>query len=360
MRIPSREGSRPRRVLGRVAISIGVIVAAGAIGWASATVFAPHQLLKSGPKFTYVAVSKGEVSSSIALSTLAQWNPTPVGSNLATGIVTTVDFTSGNVASQGTRLYSVNLRPVIIAQGAIPSFEQLSAGAEGADVIQVQRMLSALGLYKAAADGKWRSAMTAAVKLWQRQVGLPVDGVVRREDIVFVPDLPARVALDTKTLSRGASVVGGESVVSELTTPAFVIPVGVSQAPLITTGTRVEITNPTHGTWQGYVVDQVTDTDGNILVRLAGKDGAAICGDECGTLPIDAKTSLSSRVITAEPKSGLVVPSASIVTAASGNAAVIDRRGQLHPIKIVESAQGVSVITGAPLGLPVRIPASRN
>jgi len=100
------------------------VLLVGAIaGWAGGTVLTPTQDVLDSTAFTFVEVVNGEVGSSINLNTVAEWTPVPVGANQASGTVTTVNVGPGDEVTQGTVLYTVNLRPVVIAQGPIPSFQ---------------------------------------------------------------------------------------------------------------------------------------------------------------------------------------------------------------------------------------------
>jgi hypothetical protein len=134
-------------------IGLVVLLVGAGIGWAGETVLTPPKDVLDSSAFNTVEVVAGEVGSSINLNTVAQWTPIPVGSNQAAGTVTTVSVKPGDEVTQGSILYSVNLRPVVIAQGSIPSFRAKSVGTSGADVTQLQTLLAALGLYSGARAG---------------------------------------------------------------------------------------------------------------------------------------------------------------------------------------------------------------
>lgn len=350
--IPSRTWPR-RLIAGAVVLVIGT-----GIGWAAATVLTPPSDVLDSTAFTYVEVVEGEVGSSITLNTVAEWTPIPVGSNQAVGTVTTVNVEPGQEVSQGATLYTVNLRPVVIAQGDIPAFQGLAAGSTGADVTQLQRMLAALGFFTGTTNGTFAWSTTAAVKAWQKSLGVTADGMVQPGDIVFVPTLPTRVALDTEIVKRGATLSGGEAVVKGLPPePAFKIPVTDTQAALMPSGTRVEITGPEGAQWEGFIADSESDDQGSISMILAGKDGASICAEECTTVPVTGQTLLLSRIVTVETVTGLTVPSAALLSDADGSLWVIDDEGERHEVTVVTSARGMSIIDGVAVGTKVRVPA---
>lgn len=355
-------GAESQRI-SRLLLSVTTVAAllAGAAGWAVATVLdEPEEVLESTP-FTFVEVVNGEVGSSINLNTVAEWTPAPVGVTQASGTVTTVNVEPGQEVAAGTVLFTVNLRPVVIAQGEVPGFRALAVGTTGTDVAQLQQFLTALGLYSDATDGAFGNATAAAVRAWQRSLGVQATGLVEPGDLIFVPTLPTRVALDAEKVVRGATVIPGDAVVSGLpVSPEFSIPVTEQQASLLTTGTRVEITSPTGQAWEGFAGEQTTDENGLIRVALTGRDGTVICGESCGEIPVTEPALLLSRIITVESVAGLTVPSAALVTDASGEVAVIDESGKRRPVQVVTSARGMSVIEGVGAGLRVRVPATGN
>ncbi len=355
--ITGRRSGRWVRWVGAMVIAL---VAGAGVGWAGATVLTPAKDVLQSTPFTYVEVVPGEVGSSINLNTVAEWTPVPVGTNQATGTVTSVTVAAGDEATHGSVLYTVNLRPVVIAQGAVPGFRALARGTDGADTQQLQEMLAALGLFRATPDGKFGPATDAAVRAWQKKLGVPVDGVVQPGDIVFVPTLPTRVALDTEVIHRGAALTGGEAVVRGLPPePAFTVPVTDSQSAMMPNGTRVEIITDA-STWEAFVIDRRTDPASGTIVILTGAGGASICGSDCATLPVTEQTLLRSRIVTVETVQGLVVPSAALLSAASGAVSVIDEDGISHPVTVVTSARGMSVVEGVAAGVRVRVPASEG
>ncbi len=342
-----------------VGIALVVLLAGTVIGWAAATVLTPPKDLSDATTFTFVTVERGDVGSSINLNAVAEWTLSPVGSNQASGTVTSVNIEPGQQVTAGAVLYTVNLRPVVIGQGAVPSFQGLSQGSKGADVAQLQSLLASLGFYKGSINGAFAYSTAAAVRAWQKSLGIVPDGTVHAGDVVFVPNLPTRVALDPKVIKRGASVAGGEPVVTGLPPePSFYLPVTQAQAALIANGTVVEITGPKKEKWVGVASVHVADENSQVKVMLTGRDGASICGDACASIPVTDPSSFSSRVVTVATVSGLRVPSAALQSTANGQTVVIDKDGKSHRVAVVASARGMSIITGVSKGMKVRVPAA--
>jgi len=326
------------------------------------TILQPADDPLTSTKHTYVEVTNGEVGATISLNTVAEWSQSSVGVNQASGIVTSTSVRAGAEVGQGSVLYAVDLRPVSVAEGEVPMFRQIASGAQGADVRQLQEMLRALGHYDGASDGRVEAGTTAAIKRWQQSLNLEKTGVVERGDVIFVPQLPARLALDAEKINRGASLAGGETAVRGLSAhPKFWIPASDGQAALIPAGTVVEVTAPDGQIWKGVAAGQKRDTAANtITVEVTGPDDGVLCQDSCAQVPVLGQTTLPSKVVTVEQASGLVVPSSALVTTASGQVAVVDREGERRPVQVVASAKGMSVISGVDEGIRVRVPATNE
>ncbi|MCU1580003.1 MAG: peptidoglycan-binding protein [Rhodoglobus sp.] len=350
----------PARWLLRAAWGLAILAVGLAVGWAATIVFTPPADVLDSTKFTFAEVVGGEVGASISLNTVAEWSPIPAASNLASGTVTTVNISAGQEVGAGTVLYTVNLRPIVIALGAIPAFESMASGSSGADVAQLQTLLTTLGYFSGPVDGNFGWETSSAVKDWQESLGLVRDGVVQPGDVVFVTSLPARVALDPDKISRGNALSGGEPAVNALpVSPKFTIPVTAAQSASMPIGTRVEITSPDGDLWESYVTEQKADDKGNVTIALDGKDSAPICGEKCGSIPVSGQRFLHSQIVIVESVNGLTVPSAALLSKADGSIVVIDDNGKEHVVTVKASAKGISVIEGMASGARVRVPAGQ-
>lgn len=351
--------TRARRWLLFVLGGVALLVAGAACAWAVLTVLRPAEDPLASTQHTYVDVQSGEVGASLSLNTVAEWTQSPVGTNQAVGVVTSTDLEPGAEITQGSVLYSVELRPVVVGQGDVPMFRQIGSGTEGSDVRQLQEMLTALGYYDGAADGKAEAGTVAAIKRWQDALGLEETGVVETSDVIFVPRLPTRAVLDSDTIFRGANVSGGEEAVLGLPAePDFWVSVTAAQAAMIPTGTTVEVASPDGDTWQGIAAEQEPNPDSSdVMVTVTGPEGATLCGDACDQIPVAGQTTLRTSVVTVEQVTGLVVPSSALMTTADGSTVVIDPRGERIPVEVTASANGMSVVSGVDEGTRVQVPA---
>ncbi|PPF22272.1 peptidoglycan-binding protein [Rathayibacter rathayi] len=355
-----RERSSRRRIAPVIGGVLLILLVGAGVGWSAARVLAPEPptALDIAP-FTFVAASTGQVGQALSVTATAQWNSSPAGTNRAVGTVTTVEIEAGEEVTDGAEIYSVDLRPVVIAQGEIPAFRDVTVGSVGADVQQLQAMLAALDFYDSPIDGVFGVSTKNAVQAWQRLERIDTDGIVKAGDILYLPTLPARLSLDTDRVKRGASLVGGEELVQSLPeSPEFTIVMTPAQAQTTPRDTRVEIGGPVGHQWQGFTSDRRGETsDGNVRITLSGAEGSPICGNDCASVPVTGSALLSSRLITVESVTGITVPTAALLTDADGSIAVTDDQGLEHAVTVTASARGMSVVDGVTEGLPVRVPA---
>ena len=250
---------------------------------------------------------------------------------------------------------------MVILQGSVPAFRDIKAGDKGEDVTQIQAFLSGKGLLGGGNTGVVDAKTTKAIKAWQKSLNEPQDGSIQIGDVIFVPTLPTAIAVDPKLVARGFTLAGGERAINTLgLTPRFSMNVTPQQASLIKAGTRIEISNSTGGVWDAYVAQTrstVLDANsgGGVSLELVGKDGVPICGADCGSILAGDPQLFTSRVIISEPVNGLTVPTAALRTNADNEIIIVDNHGTNHVVKVLASAQGMSVISGVAAGMKVRL-----
>lgn len=335
-------------------------LALGAAGvWAISTVIVPPTDPLEDAPHTLVSVQTGDVGSSLNVNATASWSLSEAGRNQAAGVVTDILVTDGAEVQQGGPLYAVNLRPVTAAAGQTPAFRELAPGTEGPDVRQLQTMLSDLGYYGGAVDGKLGTGTERALRAWQKAVGYPVTGIVSVGDIIFVPELPSRVVIDSKLVQRGSVLSGGENVLSTLSpAPTFALPITAAQADLVPDGTRVELTAPDGLTWTGQAQGRRSDPaqPDTVTVLLASADDSPICAEACASLSATEQSILPARVVTVPAAEGLTVPTSALSTQPDGSTQLVLDTGQHVTVTVLSAARGVSLIEGVAEGTLVRLP----
>ncbi|WP_425955660.1 peptidoglycan-binding domain-containing protein [Xylanimonas sp. McL0601] len=295
---------------------------------------------------------------STPLPVTARWPAHPAGTGASEGTVTGISAKPGQEVRPGDVLFTVDLRPVVVAQGQVPSFRELAAGSHGEDVAQLQSLLIGLGHLRGKASGRFDSSTTTAVRAWQRALGIDPDGVVHSGDVVYVPAVPARIVLDD-TVRVGARVTAGQQVVSIVeATPQFTVTVGSGQQAdtVPTTGTTVDIQGPDGKVWHGVVADATTTETGDVTLRLDGAGGGPVCGTDCSALPYTSQdVVLSARVVTTPDVSGPAVPPAALGTAADGTRFVKLLDGTRVTVTVKAADASRAVVTGVDVGTVVRL-----
>lgn len=301
-------------------------------------------------------VANADIGNAIDISATVTWDITPVGTNSADGTVTGVMLEGPRAVSEGDALFAVDLRPVTVAQGTVPSFRALSSGAAGADVLQLEGFLSRLGYFADQPDDQFKFATTQAVKAWQKDLKVAQSGAVEPGDLVYLEELPATVLLD-ESVQTGASISAGTNLVSSVgNAPEFTATVSMgarSEGPVI--GTEVDVSGP-DALWRAIVSDQRRDDSGNAVFDLTGLDGGPVCGGACDGLPFSKDpTALAASAILEPEVSGPAVPLSALGTAPDGSTFVITPGGERRPVTVVASDGSRAILNGVKEGEVVRL-----
>jgi len=347
-----------QKIFRAIGLALALIVTGVAGVWAGQTIFSPPPDVLAAPNYVLATAESGTVGQTWRLNASAEWPVLATLPGASTGIVTTVDFDNTTEAQPGDVLFSVDMRPVVVAQGDIPAYRDLAPRSEGPDVAQLQQMLAHRGFYPGAISGVFGSATTQAVRAWQRSLGLTASGTVSGSDIVFVPQLPARLAL-TPEVTVGARVTDGfESVEVLAENPVFTISITEMQGAAMPPGTQVDIEHA-DGIWPAEVQSiQFSAAAGSPVAILKGASGGVICGTECGQVAVAGDSTFPAVVHVVPTASGIVVPAAAVVTNAQGDTGVLLEDGTFTPVNLVASASGRAAVAGITAGTKVRTPGS--
>ncbi|MDQ4132539.1 MAG: efflux RND transporter periplasmic adaptor subunit [Actinomycetota bacterium] len=285
--------------------------------------------------------------------------------NQASGTITALPD-KGAVIEAGQTLYRVDQRPITLLYGDVPAWRALGEGvSDGADVRQLEANLVALGHAterQLAVDDKFTSATTAAVRRWQKAIGVEQSGVVALGEVVFLPTA-IRVA-DTQATKGAPAQPGAPVLTATSTTRVVQVDLDAQKQALVEVGDKVEVELPSGRTTSGTVatVGSVAERQGEgataqdvIKVTISLDDPAAT-----GTLdqaPVEVRIESDSR------QGVLIVPVNALLALREGGYGVRVVDGTHTRIVAVETglfASGMVEVTGEGLseGMLVEVPAT--
>jgi hypothetical protein len=179
--------------------------------------------------------------------------------------------------------------------------------------------------------------------------------VVRRGDIVFVDELPARILLDD-SIEIGRQVAPGSDAAWALAThPSFTITLTEGQRDLVEPDASVRVEHP-DGSWEA-VIDSVARVGSDeIVLTLLGRGGGAVCEDECVRLvPPGTPRDFRARIVAVPETTGPLVPAASLRTDAAGRVDVVLESGEHLEVTVVAADAGQAVVDGIEVGTMLRL-----
>jgi peptidoglycan hydrolase-like protein with peptidoglycan-binding domain len=156
---------------------------------------------------------------------------------------------SGSVISRGRPVYRVDDRPVPLLYGRLPIYRTLSTGTKGADVLQFERNLRALGYTGFTVDKTYGAATAAAVKRWQEALGVAETGTVRPGSAVVAP---GRIRVSARKAGVGDRL-GGPVLAYTGTTRVVSVDLDVKYQRLARKGAAVEVELPSGDTVKGRI-----------------------------------------------------------------------------------------------------------
>jgi peptidoglycan hydrolase-like protein with peptidoglycan-binding domain len=150
------------------------------------------------------------------------------------------------VVERGQPLYSVDNRPVTLLYGDLPAWRRLAAGmSDGPDVRQLEQNLVALGHGTEAempVDDRFTAGTAAAVKRWQRSLGLEETGAVEPGQVVF---LPGALRVAEVKVEKGSPAPPGSPVLTGTSTTRVVqVDLDATKQALAKAGDKVDVKLP--------------------------------------------------------------------------------------------------------------------
>jgi hypothetical protein len=298
---------------------------------------------------------------------------------------------AGQVIAQGHVLYRVNDRPVVLLHGSTPAYRNLSAGARGPDVDELNADLVALG-YATRAQLRPRSASfgpatTVAVDKLQAALGVTQNGMVTLGQVVFEP---SAVRVTSVSAQFGGSTQAGETVMQGTSTVRQVhVALSASEQTTMAIRDKVTITLPDNRTTPGVVssVGAVATCPSSSGADGSGSSSAARGTDTCSsgssgssppTISVDVTPSQPAAtgtwdqapvqvgITTATVPNALVVPVTALLARSGGGYAVevvgAGARSHLVPVSLglFDDAEGLVQVTASGLaaGQEVVVPTT--
>ncbi|WP_433051222.1 peptidoglycan-binding protein [Dactylosporangium sp. CS-033363] len=172
----------------------------------------------------------------------------------------------GTTVQRGQALYRTDDTPIILLYGVLPSYRTLTAGAEGADVKQLEENLAALGYTGFTVDDEYSSATASAVRKWQGDLGLTRTGTVESGRIVYATG-PVRV---DEHKAEAGDPSGGAILAYTSTTPVVTLDLDTDDQRLAKSGSAVAAKLPDGRSVPGKIAAVQT-----VIKPAEGNDPAA-------------------------------------------------------------------------------------
>lgn len=351
----TRQRKKPHRSWWLLPVALLAAAAIFAAGWALRVLFAPPPPLPAPISTTTVTAAKDTISRTISLPVTATWQDGVDVLATGSGTLTQLLADSAAPVSEGQAIFSLNMQPAILAQGAVPAYRDIGPAAEGEDVAQLQRFLNRQGFNAGAENGTFHAGTAQAVRRWQKQTGQEITGSVPLGSLIFTPQLPASLGWADK-LKVGKQIAAGDKIAqlsgSQL---RFTMPLPDGQLRLVREGMAVAI-RPQDKEWHAVIGEINTGADGEAVATLyPAADAESVCGAECAIIPALGSEGINAEITLIAPVTGVAVPNAALQLGKDGAVVVQDARGKNHRVKVLTTAGGKTIVQGIKAGMRVRV-----
>ncbi|MFT3889159.1 MAG: peptidoglycan-binding domain-containing protein [Arachnia sp.] len=341
----------------KLVLGLAVVALAGGAFWAGRVTVQPVAVPSDLPASeVIVEVTEQTVGRSLPMNVTVSQKKQALAVNALTGVITQVR-PSGEV-DVGDTLYTVGGVPVRAVKGSVPFYRELGYDMTGPDVQQLEDALVKLKRLSTA-DGYYGTATTAAVRQWQKDLGLPRTGRIALGELVAIPTLPSSIVMDTEIASPGLVLSGGEKIAQgTVGEPSFILKLSQGQARLVPESAVLTMTYQGHD-WEAIIVGAESTDTGDTIFHLSAPTGGIVCGKECDVVAADKDIYILSKVEVVPPATGPAVPVAAITTKADGSASilVVDASGTRTPrtVEVIASQDGVAIVKGVDPGDRVQV-----
>lgn len=277
----------------------------------------------------------------------------------------------GSTVRPGQALYRLDGRPVTLLSGRVPAYRTLQTGTEGEDVRQLEAGLRALGHRGFTVDDEYTRSTAAAVRRWQKSLGVERTGRVELGSVVFGS---APVRIGSHAADVGDAVTPGSEVLTTTSRRRIVtIDLEVDKQRLVRPGGRVGVELPDGTRTPGTVEQIATVAEQDDDDSGAGSDGAGSGGSDEATVEVVVRLSggrtggYDSAPVDVELESArrngvLTVPVVALLALQEGGYGVrVVEGGATRVVRVTPGlfARGRVEVTGDGLreGLSVEVPA---
>ncbi|MEV6630323.1 efflux RND transporter periplasmic adaptor subunit [Actinoplanes sp. NPDC051470] len=347
-----------------------VLAAAGVVVWARGTEGPPVPRAATIAVQT-VEVARTDLSTSRTLhGSLGYGTPRVVKGGRA-GVVTSLPR-AGQVVKRGATMFQVNDDPVPLFYGSPPLYRTLSAGVVGRDVAMVRKNLRGLGYATGlqprpgsvvtlpaepppagepappprrvtvrAGEAVLTATLIKAIKRWQSDIGLPVDGVLEVGDLVVMPE---SVRVESVSAVVGDNADGPLLAVTR-TSKVVSSQVDAPEAASLKTGAKVTLRMPDGASAPGTI--------GAVASVAATPDGQQPGAPQQVAVTIQPGKAVTldggdvEITVTGETRSDvLAVPVTALLALREGGYAVQRPDNTLLPVETGLFAMGLVEVTG--------------
>ncbi|MGP3956602.1 peptidoglycan-binding protein [Nonomuraea sp. 3N208] len=339
----------------RRAVLAGAVVSAGSVAALAVTLGGGEPAAAPSPTTApaYAEVTREDLADSETVDGMLAYADERVLRAGRSGTLTAIKD-KGTSVKRGQTLYAVDRGPVTLFYGKMPIYRELSVGVNGADVLQLERNLKALG-YAAGltVDDHFTTATAAAVAGWQADRKLPVTGAVDAAQVAVLPG-PAWVK-QTKAQVGDPVSAGAELLVVRSTRRVVTIDLDIADQHLARKGAEVEMELPDGTRLKGTiskvgVVAEVSEDSVTVDVEVAPRGATGALREVPVTVDLRSETR----------EDVLSVPVEALLALREGGYGVRSQQGAVIAVKPGLFAGGRVEVTGAGLseGMKVEVPAS--
>ncbi|HEX6344005.1 peptidoglycan-binding domain-containing protein [Umezawaea sp.] len=250
----------------------------------------------------------------------------------------------GAVVERGQTAYSVDAKPVPLFYGSLPLYRDLADGTtSGPDVKIVEENLEELGFADfGEPDERFTVWTAAAIKKWQKSLGLEQTGALGVGDVVVQPG-PIRVSSVTAQLGAPST---GDLMKVTATTRVVTVQLDSSKLRIAKVGEKVGLTITGGGTTTGTTASTSKPTEGDQGNGQAKSTVTITLDDPAAAGGLDA-VSVSVEFTTGKREGVLVVPVGALLALAEGGYAVESASDRtLIPVKTGLFARGEVEVSG--------------